>query len=290
LNMRTEGVLADILQGMRDGLVSDDAWKALQGRVLGMYTTGKGRLQRYPAGMIDPRLSAEPFLSHPISYIVHRHQLRVCQPFCNAVASCQRASQRLYVSVACDDVAAGGEQLTDEIRALLFKRTNLRQVQNLPSALSLYLGMALLLYSKECVRLQLMNGCLCYLVEIMFAEEETPPSFVHAGDPILLEYMPTHLLLRAKDAMWTLPESQLPDLPEGFDRKGLFLLGQHSVYFKVLVGQRDAVASRGTHFQVVPADTRIVYAAQGEGYKAYVADLARPPRMSAGVHIGSQTM
>ena len=70
----------------------------------------------------------------------------------------------------------------------------------------------------------------------------------------------------------------------GFDRRGLFLLGQHSGYFKVLVGQRDAVAIRRTHFQVAPADTRIVYAAQGEGYKAYVADLARPPGMSPGVH------
>ena len=173
LNMRTEGVLADILQGMRDGLVSDDAWKALQGRVLGMYTTGKGRLQRYPAGMCDPRLLEEPFLSHPISYIVHRHQLRVCQSFCNAVLTCQRAAKRLYVSVASDDVAAGGQQLTDELRTLLFKRCNLRQVQNLPSALPLFRGIRLLLYSKECVRLGLMNGCLCELEDIIFAEEET---------------------------------------------------------------------------------------------------------------------
>ena len=34
-----------------------------------------------------------------------------------------------------------------------------------------------------------------------------------------------------------------------------------------------------TGFMVMPADTRIVYAAQGATFKAVVADMERPPRM-----------
>ncbi len=107
---------------------------------------------------------------------MRRHQLRVRQSFCNAVAACARTAQRLYVSVASDEVAVGAGARTDEVRTLLLKKNNLRQVKNLPGTLPLYRGMRLLLYSKECVRLQLMNGCLIQLEEIIFAEDfEEPP-------------------------------------------------------------------------------------------------------------------
>ena len=170
------------------------------------------------------------------------------------------------------------------MRELRLKKNNLRQVKNLPGTLPLYCGMRLLLYSKECVRLQLMNGCLCRLEDIIFAEEETLPAMVFAGEPVLLEYMPLQLLLRAVDAKWILPDSQLPALPKNYDRRGLFLLGQHTDYFTVAVGKDSTLHIRRTHFQVVPADARIVYAAQGEGFEAYVTDLARPPSMSKEVH------
>ena len=283
--MRTKGILADILQGMRKGQISDAAWTALQGRVLGNYTGSSGKLQRLPAGVPDPRLDEEPFSSHAINYIVHRHQLRVCQSFCNAVMHCQRQGQRLYVSVANDEIKdGGGAALTDELRTTLLKKSNLRQIQNLPSSLPLYKSMHLLLYSKECVRLQLMNGCLCQLEDIVFADEEVLPAVVYAGEPIALEYMPVQLLLRAIDAKWTLPPSQLPRLPEGFDRRGLFLLAPHTDYFSLKVSGDAKVNVRRTHFRVVPADSRIVYAAQGEGFEAYIPDLARPPGMSKEVH------
>ena len=98
----------------------------------------------------------------------------------------------------------------------------------------------------------------------------------------MLAYLPTHLLLRAVDAKWMLPAAQLPDLPKDYDRSGLFLLRPHTAYFKY--GYTGAqVNVRRTHFQVVPADTRIVYAAQGEGFDACVVDMARPPRMGTAV-------
>ena len=93
-----------------------------------------------------------------------------------------------------------------------------------------------------------------------------------------------HLLLRAVDARWTLPTSQLPELPADYDRTGLFLLGPRTDYFTLPVAKHDKLHVRRTHFQVVPADARIVYAAQGESFPAYVADLARPPGMSKELH------
>ena len=120
--------------------------------MLGNYTDASGKWQRRPAGVPDPRLGEEPFSSHAISYIVHRHQLRVCQSFCNAVMHCQRQGQRLYVSAANDEIKEGGGAApTYELRTTLLKKSNLRQVQNLPSSLPLYKGMQLLLYSTECV-------------------------------------------------------------------------------------------------------------------------------------------
>ena len=190
----------------------------------------------------------------------------------------------LYVSVACDELAEGPGRLTDEVRALLLKKNNLSAVKNLPHTLPMYRGMRVLLCSKLCVRLQLMNGCVCVLEDIIFAEEETAPTVAYAGEPVVLEYLPLQLLLRAVDAQWTLPSSQLPELPTDYDRTGLFLLDPYSDYFTLSVGKADKLHVRRTHFQIVPADTRIVYAAQGESFPAYLADLARPPGMSKEVH------
>ena len=98
-------------------------------------------------------------------------------------------------------------------------------------ALPLYVGMRLLLCSKECVRLRLMNGTLCELVDIVFADEEALPSSEFAGEPILLEFLPVQLLLRAVDAERVLPRSLLPDLPDDVDRRGLFPLEKHTDSF-----------------------------------------------------------
>ena len=152
--MRTTGILAEILQGMRNGVLSDAAWHALQSRVLGNYVDDKKKVRRLPDGVVDPRLQEEPFSTETVHYVVHRHQLRVCQAYRNAAATSAAKGQQLYISVASDDLSEGKGRMTDEIRELLLKRTNLRSVKNLPGTLPLYRGMQLLLYSKECVRLQ----------------------------------------------------------------------------------------------------------------------------------------
>ena len=205
LNMRTEGPLAEILQGMRAGRLSDAAWAALQDRVL------RGD---------DTRMQQPPFTTNPVHYIVQRHQLRVSQSFCNAVRDSVRLERRLYISVACDEPKLKkGDVASAELAEAFLRESNLRKVKNLPSVLPLFRGMRLLLYDKICARLLLMNGCQCILEDVLFDADEVVPPAVHAGDPVVLNYLPSHLLLRAVDAPWTLPEDQLPPLPDEMDRK-----------------------------------------------------------------------
>ena len=139
---------------MRSGNVSDAAWHALQSRVLGNWTDADGNPRRLPDGVADPRLREPPLSTHAVHYVVHRHQLRVCQAFRNAAATCAAALQPLYVSVACDELAEGPGRLTDEVRGLLLKKNNLRFVKNLPGTLPLYRGMRLLLYTAS-------SACAC---------------------------------------------------------------------------------------------------------------------------------
>ena len=80
-------------------------------------------------------------------------------------------------------------------------------VQHLPGLCLLYIGMRVLLYSKDCIRLGLMNGCECVVEHIVFADEEHIPDDgdLVAGRAHRLQYMPTALLLRSVDAPWQLP-------------------------------------------------------------------------------------
>ena len=280
LNMRTKGILKDILAEMRLGKLSDASWHALQSRVLGVQEASDGSLQPLPKGSTDPRMLRPPFSDNPVTYIVHRHNLRVCQSYCNAVRASLLKRVRLYVSIACDEPASGNRAchgFTEDVRAQLLRENNLRKLQYLPSVVPLYVGMHLLLYSKECVRLHLMNGCEVILEQIFCSDkdEEDMPDYAAAGAPIFLQYMPVCLLLRAVGAEWTLPASMLPHfLDNDYNRKGLFLLYPDTKYLKIPGADGNPVKVRRTHFPVVPADTRIVYAAQGEGFTACVADMA----------------
>ena len=145
---------------------------------------------------------------------------------------------RLYVSVATDEAKENTKNataFTDVVRDELLRENNLRKVQYLSSILPFYKGMLLLLYSKKCVRLNLMNGCEVSLEDIMFAhsEDDDMPNYAAAGSPILLRYMPTCLLLRAIGAKWTLPSSMLPSfLDKDYDRTGLFVLYPETKYLK----------------------------------------------------------
>ena len=266
--MRSSGSLARILSEMRSGHISEEMWTLLKSRELQPH---------------DQRLSQPPFSDNPNYYIVHRHAIRVKQAFCNAVAECQRRGQTLYAITACDEVADDDEAaFTEDMREELLKTTNPRETKSLQSILFLYHGMRVILNSKECVRLGLMNGCECVLEQIVFADQEHFPVSNVAGQPVFLRCMPTTLMLRVPDATWDL--TRRPELcsalPAGIAGQGLFQLPPTTAYLRHRVEKEKYVQVRRTQFSVLPADTRIVYAAQGDKFKACMLDMWRPPRMS----------
>ena len=97
LNMRTVGVLAAILDGMRKKQINDKCWQALKERLLGTYKDEKGSICSLPSGVSDPRLDEPPFSTNTTHYIVHRHKLRACQSFRNVRAQCMNMKTKFYV-------------------------------------------------------------------------------------------------------------------------------------------------------------------------------------------------
>ena len=134
------------------------------------------------------------------------------------------------------------------------------------------------------MRFGLMNGCECILEHIVFADEEVLPGETVAGRPHLLEYMPVSLILRAVDAPWRLAEGMCPKLPKSFSRQGLFQLRPSQTWIRIKVEKDKYINVRRTMFSVSPADSRIVYQAQGETFDAVIADMERPPLMDKPTH------
>ena len=100
----------------------------------------------------------------------------------------------------------------------------------------------------------------------------------------MLTYMPTHLLLRATNARWVLPDNQLPTLPDTMPRQGLFLLPRAHDYWTSIGPRpdREKLEVHRVHFKVIPADTRIVYGAQGRATGTYSPDRTQGPAAPPG--------
>ena len=129
-----------------------------------------------------------------------------------------------------------------------------------------------------------MKGRECVLEQIIFDDREVVPAVAVAGKPIELEFLPFSLMLRAKDAEWSLPPDLLLRLPAGTETRGLFQLTPTSTYARLEVRPKEYTNFKRTGFRATPADTRIVYAAQGETFEAVIADMQRPPGMDKGTH------
>ena len=119
---------------------------------------------------------------------------------------------------------------------------------------------------------------------IVLPPEEVLPRDTGPGEPVHLAYMPVTLLLRDPDASWMLADTSVPSLPDHVSRRGLFQLRPSTVYIRRHISKDQTMYVRRTQFPVMPADVRIVYAAQGSTYPAVVADMQRPPRMSLETH------
>ena len=198
----------------RFGKISDEMWNLYLSRVL--------RPQ-------DERLSNfdSPFVQHEVHFIVHRHRIRVTRSLENAKEQSRRKQVPLYIVQANDAVVRREDEqrFTPEIQQELLNRVNPERTKHLPSFLPLYVGMRLLLSSKDCVKFGIMKWCPCILRHIVFADTEILPEQHVAGHAHHLTYMPITLVLQAEGAIWTLPSSELPaSLPSNIDRRGMFQL------------------------------------------------------------------
>ena len=129
-----------------------------------------------------------------------------------------------------------------------------------------------------------MKGCVCTIRHIVFADNETFPASSQSDDAIHLRCMPVSLWLQAADAFWTLPSESFPDdLPHTVDRTGLFQLRPTYKYLSA-TWEDETFSIRRTTFQVLPADTIIVYGAQGGTFDAVIADMKKPPSMDSDTH------
>ena len=251
-NIRAPGILSRLQLEMREGSISDEMWNLYMSRVL------------QPN---DVRLTQKPFSTSRVHYLVHRHSIRARQSFTNAVAECRAKGKPLFIVQAADVVKdEDAAHFTPAMRKDLLSMTNPRHTKSLPGVLPLYEGMYLSLYSKDCVRLGLMNGCDCVLERIIFADEEELPTDVVAGEPITLEYLPISLLLRAVNVPWSLATNALPRLPANMRRQGLFQLRPTSRYLRRKVAKDEFINIRRTQLATLPADTKVVHSAQGYAY------------------------
>ena len=138
--------------------------------------------------------------------------------------------------------------------------------------------------SQDCRRLGIMKGCVCTVRHIVFSDSETFPRPNAEEDVVHLRCMPVSLWLQAEDASWTLDESHFPDdMPIMTDRTGLFQLRPTYAYLNA-TWEEETFSVRRTTFQVLPADTIIVYGAQGSTYDAVIVDMEKPPNMDASTH------
>ena len=96
LNLRSTGMLSNILQEMREGRITDASWKLLQQRVLGYVDPDLPSTPASPSrpgiadvaspSLRDARLDKEPFCRpNEVYHVSHRHALRVTQGYIHAL-------------------------------------------------------------------------------------------------------------------------------------------------------------------------------------------------------------
>ena len=139
VSVRVPGVLSRLQAEMRSGAISDEMWNLYMSRVL----------QPADLRLRDPSL---PFFNKEIHFIVHRHRIRTMRSMDHAKEYSTLHKVPLYIVQARDEVVRSDDaaKLTPQLRASLLQRVNPDDTSGLPSFLSLYRGMRLLLSSKDC--------------------------------------------------------------------------------------------------------------------------------------------
>ena len=150
----------------------------------------------------------------------------------NAREESRQLQVPLYLVQAHDEAVRqeDRERLTPLLRAELLRRVNPDSTKALPSFLPLYIGMRVILASKDCARIGIMKGWPCVIGDIILPGDEILPDRAMCGDMHTLKYLPVSLLLYAEGAQWVLPRSDLPShLPQISADTGYFSYAQDMI-------------------------------------------------------------
>ena len=93
VNLFSPDLLSEILQDVRNRRISDESWRLLQERVLGIEREGGVLWQKFTPDN-DRRLTRSPLSNNRVQYIVHRHVIRISQSFHNVMRASMAAGQR----------------------------------------------------------------------------------------------------------------------------------------------------------------------------------------------------
>ena len=142
----------------------------------------------------------------------------------------------------------------------------------------------MLLEGKDCRQLGLMNGAEVIVEKIILHDREdwAPLREVHPN-VIQLRYMPAAVIVRVPNVEWELPPEALGPLYEEVsqkDRKGIFIVYPDTTRrFNVVLNGIPWKVKR-TQLNLNPANSIIVYGAQGESFDSAIVDLGIPPGQS----------
>ena len=272
--VRAPNALGLISTCVRNLRITDTVWKLLEWCVIKPN---------------DARLQQEPWISSPLRIIVQRHVQRTALANASMIslAGDESMEATVYVVAAYDRVFGAQPDTAEVIKAELQQQCTLRATGGLESILLLHAGARMLLHGKDCALLGLMNGAEVEVLSIAVSASDqmlidhTPEHVQDASTRLVtLKHMPEYVLCRAHAATWILPPDMLPsDLPADLDLRGVFIVrpALSSKWKCELQGYKYSV--QRSQLPLTSASSRIVYGAQGESFKATIADLQCPPKM-----------
>ena len=131
-----------------------------------------------------------------------------------------------------------------------------------------------------------MNGALVELLHLYLSDHDRDfAAQHHAGDLTVLRHLPRCLVLRAVDAVWTLPDACVGHLrPHLDDLTGVFLLHPLTTYFPYTLSSLVSVRVRRTAFPLLPANVCITLRCSRRVRPRVVLDMSMPPRTDPHTH------
>ena len=267
--VRAPNALGALCTCIRERRITDNVWALLQSLVI------------QPG---DERLNKRPFSASPCKIIVQRHVLRSAMSNEAVLAQAPKMSSPVYLVTARDDVETADDAIRSEVQRLLQNEHTLRKTAHKPSLLLLYEGARMLLEGKDCRLLGLMNGAEVVVEKIILNESEawTEPREIHPN-VTQLKYMPAAVVVRVPEAQWILPTELLGPLKGKVlpkDLRGIFIVRPDTTRpFKVALNGIKWRVKR-TQLNLIPANSIIVYGAQGESFDSAIVDLGMPPGQS----------